>query len=53
MLFDHANLGGFEGEFTSANNLSVLRAALLEVAQKDMGPIVTDVLIADIGRQDY
>ncbi|WP_339769172.1 flagellar basal body-associated FliL family protein [uncultured Pseudosulfitobacter sp.] len=53
VLFDHANLGGFEGEFTSANNLSVLRAALLEVAQKDMGPIVTDVLIADIGRQDY
>lgn len=53
VLFDHANLGGFEGEFTSANNLAVLRAALLEVAQKDMGPIVTDVLIADIGRQDY
>ncbi len=53
VLFDHANLGGFEGEFTSANNLAVLRAALLEVAQKDLGPIVTDVLIADIGRQDY
>ena len=53
VLFDHANLGGFEGEFTSANNLAVLRAALLEVAQKDMGPIVTDVLISDIGRQDY
>lgn len=53
VLFDHANLGGFDGAFTSANNLGVLRAALLEVAQKDLGSIVTDVLISDIGRQDY
>ncbi|UOA28817.1 flagellar basal body-associated FliL family protein [Pseudosulfitobacter sp. DSM 107133] len=53
VLFDHANLGGFEGAFTSANNLDVLRAALLEVAQRDLGQIVTDVLISDIGRQDY
>jgi len=53
VLFDHANLGGFEGAFTSANNLDILRAALLEVAQRDLGQIVTDVLISDIGRQDY
>lgn len=54
VLFDHANIGGFEGSFTSANNLSVLRNALREVAQKDMGKdIVSDVLILEIARQDY
>lgn len=53
VMFDHANLGGFEGEFTNANNLDVLRNALREVAQKHMGDGVTDVLIMEIARQDY
>lgn len=53
VLFDHANVGGFDGAFTNANNLAVLRAALREVAQKDMGDQVTDVLIVEIARQDY
>ncbi len=53
VLFDHANMGGFEGAFTNANNLDVLRAALREVAQKDMGEGVSDVLILEIARQDY
>jgi flagellar FliL protein len=52
VLFDHANIGGFDGEFTNANNLAVLRVALREVARKDLGDIVTDVLIIDIARQD-
>ncbi|MEM6309052.1 MAG: flagellar basal body-associated FliL family protein [Pseudomonadota bacterium] len=53
VMFDHANLGGFDGEFTNANNLDVLRNALREVAQKDMGDQISDVLIVEIARQDY
>lgn len=54
VLFDHANVGGFDGAFTEANNLAVLRTALREVGQKDMGrEIVNDVLIMEIARQDY
>jgi len=54
VLFDHANMGGFEGAFTDANNIAVLRNALREVAQKDMGKeAVSDVLILEIARQDY
>ncbi len=52
VLFDHANAGGFKGAFTDANNMTILRHALLEAAQKIMGPLVSDVLIADIIRQD-
>lgn len=54
VLFDHANIGGFEGNFTDAKVLDRLRSALLEVAQKDVGKkIVKDVLIIEIARQDY
>jgi hypothetical protein len=52
VLFDHANAGGFRGSFTDGANLTLLRKALLEVAQSTMGEMVTDVLIADIARQD-
>lgn len=54
VLFDHANIGGFDGAFTEVNNLAVLRNALREVAQRDMGrDFVHDVLILEIARQDY
>lgn len=53
VMFDHANVGGFDGEFTNANNLDVLRNALREAAQKDMGEQISDVLIVEIARQDY
>tara|TARA_R110002073_G_scaffold191550_2_gene350266 strand:- start:188 stop:691 length:504 start_codon:yes stop_codon:yes gene_type:complete len=54
VLFDHANLGGFDGAFTDVNNLAVLRNALREVGQRDMGKnVVRDVLILEIARQDY
>ena len=53
VLFDHANVGGFDGTFTDANNLAPLRNALREVAQRDMGDIISDVLIVEIARQDY
>lgn len=54
VLFDHANIGGFDGAFTDVENLTVLRNALREVGQRDMGAsIVHDVLILEIARQDY
>jgi len=54
VLFDHANIGGFEGNFTDARLLGRLRNALNEIAQKDLGKdIAKDVLIIEIARQDY
>jgi len=53
VLFDHANTGGFDGAFTNATNMDVLRRNLLEIAQRDAPEAVTDVLILDIARQDY
>jgi hypothetical protein len=52
VIFDHANTGGFNGTFTESVNLSVLRKALLEVARKDLGRNVSQVLIMSINRQD-
>ena len=52
VLFDHANSGGFDGAFTSSNNMEILRVALLETARKSLGSIISDVLIVDIVRQD-
>jgi len=52
VLFNHANTGGFRGAFTESGNMDALRKALLEAAQKTLGATVTNVLIADIVRQD-
>ena len=52
VMFEHANSGGFDGNFTTGNNMNILRRALLEAAQKIMGPSVSDVLIVDVVRQD-
>ncbi|MGH1330236.1 MAG: flagellar basal body-associated FliL family protein [Paracoccaceae bacterium] len=52
VLFDHANAGGFRGSFTDSSNMSLLRDALREIAQKTLGEQVSDVLIIDIVRQD-
>jgi len=52
VLFDHANLGGFEGNFTTAANMRSLREALRDAAQSAVGPQISDVLIIDIVRQD-
>lgn len=51
VLFDHANAGGFDGRFTSASQMDLLRAALREAAQSMM-PGVRDVLIVEMIRQD-
>ena len=50
-MFDHANMGGFEGAFTNSPNLGKLRQALLETARKILGDSVSDVLILDVVRQ--
>ncbi|MGB5556721.1 MAG: flagellar basal body-associated FliL family protein [Paracoccaceae bacterium] len=52
VLFDHANSGGFDGAFTNGRNMTILRDALRESAITTLGPVVTDVLIIDIVRQD-
>ena len=52
VLFDHANIGGFSGSFTDGSNLVVLRTSLKEAASLVLGPMVSDILITDIARQD-
>lgn len=52
VLFDFANIGGFQGVFTAPSNLNTLRSALRGAAQKEFGDSVLDVLIFDIARQD-
>ncbi len=52
VLFDHANAGGFDGMFTSAENMRTLRRALRLAGQEAVGELVHDVLITDIVRQD-
>ena len=52
VMFDHANAGGFKGAFTDGSNLILLRKALLEAAQGNLGDLVQNVLISEIARQD-
>ncbi|MGR3617475.1 MAG: flagellar basal body-associated protein FliL [Paracoccaceae bacterium] len=52
VMFNHANMGGFKGAFTTSKYLDPLNNALLEVAQIQLGSSVRDVLIVDIARQD-
>mgnify|MGYP005848621121 CR=1 FL=1 len=52
VLFDHANRGGFDGEFTNANSMDVLRRMLAEVAHDLLGEVAHGVLITEIARQD-
>jgi hypothetical protein len=52
VLFNHANEGGFNGAFTSATNMRILRNSLRDAAHDIMGNNITDVLIIDIVRQD-
>ena len=52
VMFDHANSGGFRGDFTQSANMFLLRSALKEAATKTVGAVVSDVLILDIARRD-
>ncbi len=52
VLFDHANVGGFEGTFTDTAKMELLRRSLTEAARQTLGHDVTAVLVSDIVRQD-
>jgi len=52
LLFDYANLGGFDGVFTSGEQLLSLRRTLLEAARLELGSKVHDVLIVELLRQE-
>jgi flagellar protein FliL len=52
VLFDHANAGGFNDRFTQNDRMSLLRFSLREAAQRLLGPVLIDVLIVDIVRQE-
>ena len=52
VLFDHANIGGFDGSFTSAERMDSLRRSLVDAARTVLGADVLDVLITEIARQD-
>lgn len=52
VMFDHANTGGFSGNFTTGRNMRILRDDLLRAAKSVSGERVTDVLIIDLVRQD-
>lgn len=51
VLFNHANAGGFDGNFVDTVTLKHLRSALLEAADKQVGDLAVDVLIVDLIKQ--
>lgn len=52
VLFDHANIGGFDGAFTSGDKMSVLRRELRNAGKQLLGEDIVDILVTDIARQD-
>lgn len=52
VMFDHANIGGFDGTYTRQSNMTALRTALRETGQQLLGASLIDVLITEIIRQD-
>lgn len=52
VLFDHSNLGGFDGQFTASSNMRNLRTALRNAAREAIGDQILDVLILELVRQD-
>ncbi len=51
-MFDHANLGGFDGMFTRGEVLQALQRTLRDIARAELGEQVLDVLITDLVRQE-
>lgn len=50
-MLDHANAGGFSGTFTADGSVEQLRRNLMEVGRKELGDVLSDVLILDMNRQ--
>lgn len=54
VLFDHASIGGFSGDFAHNENIDIVRDSLLNAAVKSFGrDFIHDVLIFELARQDY
>lgn len=51
-LFNHANNGGFDGNFTDFSTVETLKRELLLVAQSISGRSVSDVLVLDMVKQN-
>lgn len=52
VLFDYANIGGFDGTFTDVGRLNRLREKLSDAAIRIIGDSMQNVLITEIARQD-
>lgn len=52
IMFNHANIGGFDGAFTDTNKMTLLRNALLETARRQLGEPIVAIHIQDLVRQD-
>lgn len=52
VLFEHANQGGFDGVFTSAAQMDVLRKKLLTAGREILSETLHGVLLVDVARQD-
>lgn len=54
VLFDHAAIGGFRGDFANNENLDVVRGNMRDAARESIGAdLISDILIFEIARQDY
>lgn len=51
VMLDHAGAGGFDGVFTSNGQIDRLKTALIETANREIGPGLRDVLILDLNKQ--
>lgn len=51
-MFDHATLGGFDGNFTENGPMAQLYERLLQASRAVVGTTVSEVLILEIARQD-
>lgn len=52
VMFDHANIGGFDGNFIETGPMQLLQDSLKVRAQSLLGDLVYEVLILEIARQE-
>lgn len=51
VMFDHASIGGFDGNFVEHGPMDLLKASLLKATRDTVGPEVSAVLVLEIGKQ--
>lgn len=52
VMFNHANMGGFDGAFTNSPRLDTLRRSLLRAGHEVVGDTLVSVLFSELARQD-